>query len=180
MITIGSGLLALLLAGGARGPMVLRVDGLGPITVNVSSQLKGALPAPTPTGEQSKSLTGLDPKARDELRANLTRSVRGLLEGAGFEVRESAQGDEPLFVVRAEVLPDTCGDRSRVSVQAGVEIDEPAFWARDPTKRGFIVVWGRSSTHRVPRGEGAGTLEEAVLEGVREFVAAQSPAGQPD
>ncbi len=177
MISAGAVALGLLLAGSARGPIVLDVDALGPITVRVTSKVKDQLPPPVPTGEQSKALTDLGPEARAELRSKLTRSSRELLEGVGFEVRDRAEADEPVFAIRANVVPDTCGDRAWVQVQVQVEVDEAAVWVRDPTRKGHIVVWSHTTTHRVRRAEGARTLEQAWLDGVRAFTEAQVGAG---
>lgn len=180
MIAAGTVALALVLAGSARGPIVLELDALGPITVRVTSKVAGVPPPPIRTGDRSKDMTGLGPRERAELRARVVAGARKLLEGVGFEVREAALADEPVFAIRADVLPDACGANDWVSVPVQVEVDEAAVWVRDPSRRGHIVVWSRATTHHVRRPEGARTLEEAVLAGVREFTDAQKepvPAG---
>ena len=159
-----------LMAQSSKGSLALRVDGLRPVRLTVSVPL----PAPLPLGDQSEMLSGLSNADREKLRTRLAQLVREELEKAGFQVLDPTAEGVPLFIVFAEAQMVE-SDRGPVAVQTSVEMDEPAVWVRDPTKKGFIVVWKRSSTARVSRKDVAKSIERGVLEGLKAFTSAQTP-----
>jgi hypothetical protein len=159
---------------GSKGPMGLRIDGLAPVRVTAGNP---SLQQLLPTGDQSEGLSGLSNSDREKLRARLESVVRAELTQAGFDVKDASTDGVPLFVVFAESrMAET--DRGPLILQTSVEVDEPGVWVRDPSRKGFIVVWKWPMVQQVPRKDVARTIESFALEGVRAFVSAQAqPTG---
>jgi hypothetical protein len=161
---------------GSKGRLGLRVEGLRPVRMTASVQLHNLIPS----GDHSAMLSGLSNADREKLRGRLAILVRAELERVGFEVVDPATEGVPLFVVYAESRMEE-SDRGPCIVDTSVEVEEPAVWVRDPTRKGFIVVWKHPSNVRVPRKDVATSIERSILEGVQAFTSAQAqPPGKED
>jgi hypothetical protein len=158
---------------GDKGPIALRIDGLAPVRVTMQAQM----PAATPR-DLEKSVTGLNNEEREALRDRLRQLAMAELEAAGFQVVDARTEGVPLFVVFAEarLLPSGKGDP--VTVDTSVSVNEPAVWVRDPTRKGFIVVWSQPASTRVHQKDVSRTIESAVVKGVKAFTTVQSSAEQ--
>ncbi len=155
---------------GSRGPIAVRIDGLGDVNVEV----KVALPIPLP-GDLAEQLSGLSNARRLELRTRLAEAVRERLTKVGFDVQDKPNGLMPLFVVQVESY---LGQRTQdpILVRVVAEIREPGIWARDPEKRGMIPVFSMLSSEHVSRKDLAKAIERQALARVEQFTDMQQDA----